>query len=64
MYFYLNNEHRKYMGLKLLNDNYDLVKIKKNDNEEFYLFFDQDTIVKIIHYYISSGFLSMIVVRY
>lgn len=60
MYFYLNNEHRKYMGLKLLNDNYDLVKIKKNNNEEFYLFFDQDTIVKIIHYYISSGFLSMI----
>ena len=40
MNFYLSNEHRKYMGLKPLKSNYDLVKIKKGKFEEYYLFFN------------------------
>lgn len=59
MNFYLSNEHRKYMGLKLVMPNYDLVKIKKNEFEEFYLFFNENKIVKLISYHISNNYIQM-----
>ena len=59
MNFYLSNEHRKYMGLKLIMPNYELVKIKNGENKEFYLFFDKNRIVKLIHYFISDKSISM-----
>lgn len=60
MNFYLSNEHRKYMGLKLVMPNYDLVKIKKNEFEEFYLFFNENKIVKLISYNISNNYIQMV----
>ncbi len=48
-YFYINNEHRKYMGLNLLKDSYELIKFKKYFHE-YYVFFDNNKIVKIIEY--------------
>ena len=59
MNFYLNNEHRKYMGLNVLKDKYELVIIKGNSFEEIYLFFEGDYIKKIVEYFISSKFISM-----
>lgn len=59
MNFYLTNEHRKYMGLKPIKDNYDLLKIKKGEFQEFYLFFDENKIVKLIEYFISSQCINM-----
>lgn len=54
MNFYLTNEHRKYMGLKPIKDNYELKIIKKNEYQEYYLFFDNNKIVKLIEYIISE----------
>ena len=39
MNFYLTNEHRKYFGLKSIKSNYDLIKLKKKNHEEYYIFF-------------------------
>lgn len=39
MNFYLTNEHRKYFGLKPIKSNYDLIKLKKKNHEEYYIFF-------------------------
>lgn len=57
--FCLNNTHRKYMGLKLLKPNYDLKIIKKGDYDEYYLFFNDSKIVKVIHYNISDKNIEM-----
>lgn len=54
MNFYLTNEHRKYMGLKHIKDNYDLVKLEKGEFHEFYLFFEGNKLVKIVEYFISE----------
>lgn len=59
MNFCLNNTHRKYMGLKLLKPNYDLKIIKKGDYDEYYLFFNDSKIVKVIHYNISDKNIEM-----
>ena len=59
MNFYLSNEHRKYMGLKPLKSNYDLVKIKKGKFEEYYLFFNGSKIEKVIYYNISNRCIQM-----
>lgn len=57
--FYLNNEHRKYMGLKPLKDSYELMIIKDKYNGEYYLFFDGNVIKKVIKYFISDLEISM-----
>lgn len=50
MNFILTNEHRKYMGLKPIDSKYELVKLKKGQDEECYLYFNNDKIVKVIKY--------------
>ncbi len=57
-YFYINNEHRKYMGLKPLKDSYELIKFKKYFHE-YYVFFDNNKIVKIIEYSLMDNSISI-----
>lgn len=59
MNFYLTNEHRKYFGLKPIKSNYDLIKLKKKNQEEYYLFFHNTIIVKIIKYFTSNAMIQM-----
>ena len=58
MNWFLNNTHRKYMGLKELKDTYELVTYKGRYNEKFYLFFEQNKIKKVISYLKSDYMLS------
>ncbi len=59
MNFYLTNEHRKYMGIKPLKENYEMLTFKVDKYEECYLFFDGDKIVKRVHYFKSERCISM-----
>lgn len=60
MRFCLSNEHRKYMGLDLVLDNWDVVEYKNGDNDEFYLYFDNNIIKKVVHYYITDDFIQLL----
>lgn len=59
MNFYLNNIHRKYMGLKPLENDYELVIVKSSKGEENYLFFDGTHLKKKITYWINDYIISM-----
>lgn len=59
MNFYLTNEHRKYMGIKPLKENYEILIFKRDKYEECYLFFDGDKIVKRVEYFKSEAMISM-----
>lgn len=58
MNFYLDNNHRKYMGLNELKDFYDLKTIQKR-SQCYYIFFDDSKIVKLIHYVIHDDLIYM-----
>lgn len=53
MDFILNNIHRKYMGLKPLEDRYEEKSIKGRYYDEYYLYFDGNTIKKLIRIFKS-----------
>lgn len=53
MNFILNNTHRKYMGLKPLKEHYEIMNFKGRYYDEYYVYFDGDTITKVIHYFNS-----------
>ena len=59
MNFYLTNEHRRYMGLKPIKENYELLILKNDCFQEFYLFFDGINLVKLIEYSINDEYISM-----
>lgn len=59
MNFTLNNEHRKYMGLQLVEENWELVKYRKKEFEEYYVYFDKNKIRKVIKYFISNTDISI-----
>ena len=52
-YFTLNNRQRLCMGLNLVGDTWDLMEIKYNQFETFYLYFDNNKIKKLIKYFDS-----------
>ena len=58
MNWFLNNTHRKYMGLNELKDTYELVIYKGRYNEKFYIFFEKNKIKKVINYLKSDDILA------
>ena len=57
MNYYITNEHRKVLGLKPVEKNWDVIPMKYNEYGTYFLFFDKDTIKKIINIFQNSRYM-------